>query len=222
MSGGEKLSSRLRREADAVWEKIFQHPFVVELYNGTLPLEKFKYYVKQDYNYLIGMMRVFSILASKAEYETAKLALEVAHADATIEMENYVRLLGSLGMNLEEVLSEQPSPTNTGYMSYLVATCSLGSPLDCLVAVLPCFWSYEEIALRHRSRLEKNPVEVYREWAKAYLSPEYRSLVARLRGEVDRLWDGRGYERLKTIFLTASRYEYMFWDMAYRLEKWPV
>jgi thiaminase/transcriptional activator TenA len=27
---------------------------------------------------------------------------------------------------------------------------------------------------------------------------------------------------MKAHFLLSSRYEYLFWDQAYRLEKWPV
>ena len=217
-----RLSERLRSDADHIWRRIFEHPFVVELYSGTLPLEKFKFYVKQDYNYLVGMMKAFSLLASKADYEIARLALEIAHADATIEMENYKKLLGKLGMSFDEVLREEPAPTNVAYMNFLVVTCALGEPLECLTAVLPCFWSYLEIAERHQDLLKRNTNPIYVEWARVYLSSEYRNLVEKLINIVDALWDGRNYERLKRLFLIASRYEYMFWDMAYKMEKWPV
>ena len=29
-------------------------------------------------------------------------------------------------------------------------------------------------------------------------------------------------ERMSEAFLTSSRYEWMFWDMAWREEQWPV
>uniref|UniRef100_A0A7J3ZJ55 Thiaminase II n=1 Tax=Fervidicoccus fontis TaxID=683846 RepID=A0A7J3ZJ55_9CREN len=222
VSSGERLSERLRRDADAIWQRIFSHPFVVELYTGRLPLEKFKFYVMQDYNYLIGMMRSLSLLASKADYDVAKIALEIAHADATIEMENYVKLLERLGLRLEDVVAIEPAPTNEAYMNFLIATCALGSPLECLVSILPCFWSYAEIAERHKSELERNPNALYVEWASVYLSKEYIELVERLRDTVDRLWTGEGYERLKRIFLRSSKYEYMFWDMSYNMERWPT
>ena len=218
----EKLSSLLRKDADSIWRKIFEHPFVVELYSGKLPIEKFKFYVKQDYNYLIGMMRTFSILASKADYEVARLALEIAYADATIEMENYIKLLKKLGMALEEVLSVEPMPTNIAYMNFLITTCYISTPIECLVATLPCFWSYAEIAEIHRDLLKDNSVDIYVEWASVYLSNEYRSLVSKLIDLVDKLWSGENYEKLKKIFITASRYEYMFWDASYREEAWPV
>ncbi|MEM1619328.1 MAG: TenA family protein [Fervidicoccaceae archaeon] len=222
MGSSESLSSRLRRDADAIWSKIFEHPFVVELYEGSLPLEKFKFYAAQDYNYLVGMMRAFSLLASRADYEVARTALEIAHADATVEMKNYELLLRELGMRLEDVIAMEPAPTNVAYMSYLVSTCALGEPLECLVATLPCFWSYAEIAERHADKLERNPIELYVKWAKVYLSADYRSLVERLRSLVDAAWEGRGYDRLLRHFLRGSRFEYMFWDMAYRGESWPL
>ena len=31
-----KVTERLRKDADNVWERIIEHPFVVELYSGTL------------------------------------------------------------------------------------------------------------------------------------------------------------------------------------------
>ncbi len=57
----KKLSRRLREDGDYIWRRIFGHPFVIELYSGKLPVEKFVYYVKQDYSYLIGVMRAYSI-----------------------------------------------------------------------------------------------------------------------------------------------------------------
>ena len=217
-----RLSESLRREAEPVWRRIIEHPFVVELYTGTLSVEKFKYYLLQDYNYLLTLARVFAIVASKADLDVAARALEIARADATVELENYRRLLERLGLTLEDAVRAEPSPTNVGYMSYMVSIASLGSPLEGLVVTLPCFWSYLEIARRHEDKLASNPNEVYVEWARAYLSSEYERLVEELRELVDGLYQGVGYEDLKRIFLTASRYEWMFWDMAYRMEAWPV
>jgi len=216
------LSEKLRDDSKYIWKKILSHPFVLELYRGTLPLDKFKFYVKQDYNYLIGSMRAFSLLASKSSYEISRLALELAYADATVEMENYVRLLKRLGLSLEEVLKEEPAPTNVAYTNFLISTCALGNPLECLVALLPCFWSYQVIAEAHKDLLRENSVEVYVDWASVYLSDDYKDIVRKMREAVDRLWDGKEYDVLKRIFIVASRYEYMFWDMAYKMESWPV
>ncbi len=217
-----KLTEILRDEAKALWEKIIKHPFVIELYEGTLPLEKFRFYLKQDYNYLIGVTKAFSLLASKSDYEVSKMALELAYADATVEMENYIKLIKKLGMDIDDVVNEEPAPTNLAYVNFLLSTCCLGTPLDCLVSLLPCFWSYQVIAEYHRDKLLRNSIDIYVNWAKVYLSDDYIKIVDELREAVDRLWKGEDYERYKRIFIRASKYEYMFWDMAYRMETWLI
>jgi thiaminase/transcriptional activator TenA len=92
-----------------LWVKDLDHPFVVELYSGTLPLEKFKYYVLQDYNYLITMVRILSLLAAKAPtLELSRLALELAYGTVTGEMENYERLLSALDMTIDDAIKAKP------------------------------------------------------------------------------------------------------------------
>ena len=218
----ERLSKRLRKNTDYIWRRIFKHPFVIELYSGELPIEKFTYYVKQDYNYLIGVMRAYSIIAFKSDYEIAKLALEIAYQDATIEIENYNSLLKKLGISFDEVVSTEPSPTNKAYMNFLITTCLLSDSFEGLVATLPCFWTYLEVAKVNEHLLNTNKNDLYRSWCMTYLSEEYIELTNKLIDAIDGIWDGRKYDKLRNIFITASKYEYMFWDMAYKMEKWPI
>ncbi|HDI75091.1 MAG TPA: thiaminase II [Thermoprotei archaeon] len=217
-----KLSEKLYRDTAKIWFKILSHPFVVELYEGRLPLNKFKYYVIQDYNYLVTLMKCYSIIAAKADPETAAVALKIAYLDATIEIENYKKILKKIGLSLSEVIETEPAPTALAYMNFLYTTCSQGTSLEGLVATLPCFWTYLEIAEKHRNKLDSNPVELYREWCQAYLSKEYRDLLNELKTIIDNLWNGENYKKYLKIFKTASKYEYMFWTMAYNLEKWPI
>jgi len=30
------------------------------------------------------------------------------------------------------------------------------------------------------------------------------------------------FHRLESVVERASKYEYMFWDMSYRIERWPI
>lgn len=205
-----------------IWTKIFEHPFVIELYRGDLVLDRFRYYIVQDYNYLLGLMRACALAATKADYRTARMALEIAYRDATIEMEAYVKLLEKLELSLDEVVNTEPSPTNVAYVNFLISTCALGTALECLVSILPCFWSYMEIADRHKHLLKHNRSKLYVSWAQTYLSTEYRELVKNLIDTVDSLWNGNSYIGLRRIFITASRYEWLFWDSAYKMEKWPI
>ncbi|MCE4607361.1 MAG: hypothetical protein F7B61_00150 [Caldisphaeraceae archaeon] len=222
MSRNASLTDLLKNDLEPLWNRVANHSFVIELYKGTLPLEKFVFYLKQDYNYLISDMRAFSLLASKSDYETSKVALEIAEADATVEMENYIRIIGKLGLSLEDVLEEEASPTNLAYTNFLLSTCALRSPLECLVSLVPCFWVYEDISKTHSDKISENSVEAYIDWVNAYSSKSYRAIVGNIRKLTDNAWDGTNYDKLKQLFKTSIRYEYMFWEMAYRLEKWPI
>jgi len=217
-----RLTAKLRRDAEYIWKRILEHPFVVELYKGTLPLEKFKYYLIQDYNYLITTYKCLSLLSAKADYEAAKVTLELAHLDATTEIENHNSLLKALGLNIEYVENTEPAPTNTAYMNFLLSTCSLKPFIEGLTAILPCFWSYYEIALYNEGSMRHNKNEIYRRWCEVYLSKEYIKIVDILRSLVDKYGMNYEYERLKNVFILGSRYELMYWDMAYKMEDWII
>ena len=64
--------SRLSFTADAefralsIREAILAHPFITGVGDGTLAVERFKHYVRQDYVYLIDYSRVLALASAKA------------------------------------------------------------------------------------------------------------------------------------------------------------
>ena len=216
------ISDRLRADAAGIWEQIFAHPFVVELYTGVLPPEKFRFYVLQDYNYLVTDIKNLAILASRAESVSAmKEILKIAHLEATSEFQSYERLLSELGYTIEDAIKTEPTAVNTSYGAFLIATSSLKTFGEGLAATLPCLWSYLEIAERHQAKLAGNKSDLYTRWAAVYLSADYRQLVTKMRSLLDEV-AGVEYEKLREAFITASRYEYLYWNMAYGMEGWQI
>ena len=61
------FSAHLRQLAAPIWKAQLHHPFVVALGKGTLPLQKFRYYILQDARYLEELAKVFAAGAEKAE-----------------------------------------------------------------------------------------------------------------------------------------------------------
>ena len=58
-----------------------------------------------------------------------------------------------------------------------------------------------------------------------YIDPEFRKLADWVRSLADRLATPLRPEeaaKVEEAYLTSLRYEYMFWDMAYRQEEWLV
>lgn len=219
----KRLTEELRRRVDDIWSEIFKHPFVVQLYMGTLPEDKFRYYVIQDYAFLMGMVKAFSTIAVKTDdHVLVGKALSYAYSGVSIELNNYEKIIGKLGLTLSDVVKEEPTPTNYAYVNHILNTCLLGDVVDCFVSILPCYWSYMEIADVNKHLVVHNRNELYLSWINVYLSQEYRNVVYDLIDTINGLWDGSGFERRLRIFRLSSRYEYMFWDMSYKLEKWAV
>jgi hypothetical protein len=52
------FSEHLRALAAPIWKAQLHHPFVVALGKGTLPLQKFRYYILQDARYLEELAKV--------------------------------------------------------------------------------------------------------------------------------------------------------------------
>ncbi|MDP6560577.1 MAG: thiaminase II, partial [Candidatus Binatia bacterium] len=93
-----------------------------------------------------------------------------------------------------------------------------------VAAVLPCYWIYGEIGKRLYKSRPRNP-KIYRQWIETYASEDYWKPVREQIRLVDRLGKvANGQERklMYSHFILSSRYEFLFWDQAYRLEEWPV
>jgi thiaminase len=66
---------------------------------------------------------------------------------------------------------------------------------------------------------------LYSQWSAFYVAGLLQNSVDAWRSFVDRMGQRAGQEEreaMRYAFLTSCRYEYMFWDMAYRQEQWPV
>ncbi|ENH97276.1 transcriptional regulator [Gracilibacillus halophilus YIM-C55.5] len=217
-----KFSEQLRKEVDAVWQASFQHPFVQGIGNGTLPVEKFKYYVLQDAYYLSHFARVQSLGAAKADSfeRTNRMA---AHAQGTYEaeLELHRTFTEMLNITEEEKSDFQPSPTAYAYTSHLYRAAYHGHLGDVIAVILPCYWLYYEVGEELKDKQPEHPV--YQKWIEAYGGDWFKQLV---KEQIDRLDEiatqvtSNDLERMKEHFVISSNYEYMFWDMAYHLESW--
>lgn len=217
-----KFSDMIRREADPIWQQSFNHPFVTGIADGTLPLECFRYYVKQDAYYLSVFARVQALGAAKAEdlETTAQMALH-AQRTRSAELSLHENFSARLGITPEERGAFEPSPTAYAYTSHLLRAAYTGRLGEIIAAILPCYWLYYEIGERLKGSAPEEPI--YREWIAAYGGDWFRELVMEQISRLDRLAEPASEaerERMRKHFLISSRYELMFWEMAYRREEW--
>jgi thiaminase/transcriptional activator TenA len=221
------LSERLRGQCNSVWESLHAHPFIRELAAGTLPPDKFRFYVEQNLQYLPEYARAMAIGASKADdLET----MRILAADATNILEREIpenrellrRVLDLGAIDLGG--SDGMAPANVAYSSFLVSIATQSGPVEIMAAIVPCTWSYGDIASALVASGEVADHPVYAEWVRFFGTPEYGEVVAKMRADFEALAAGLGEpdsRRVSELFTTSTRLERAFWDMAYRLEHWP-
>ncbi len=216
----ESFSQMLRAETDNLWEKVFDNPFLRELQQGTLPLEKFRYYLAQDYLYLEGFGRAVALALAKAP-DSRNMDLLSRRVFTPVERPLHQKLMSLVGLTVEDVERIGHSPTNLAYVNHMIKTSALGGLGQTAAALLPCPWSYHEIG----SRLKPVEHPIYGQWATPYLEGMLEQSTSAWRGFLDQEASEAGpRERaaMRNAFITSSRYEYLFWDMAYKQEAWPV
>ena len=215
----------LRATADPIWEAINEHPMVRGIGDGTLDEEPFRYWVKQDYVYLIDYGRVFAHGAAMApSLERIGAFAELLDETINTEMDLHRAYAAEFGIGEADLEATEPSPTTRGYTDFLVRVAATGTFGDLVAALLPCMWGFNETGRRLAERGLPDH-EGYADWIEMYASEEFTELAAWCRDLMDEIAadaSAADRERYERLFVTSSRYEYMFWDAAWRQEAWPV
>jgi thiaminase/transcriptional activator TenA len=211
-------------DVEPVHAAILAHPFVTGLTDATLPRPAFRHYVVQDAHYLRGYAKALAVCAAKAPDADAT-AMFAAHAAGAIAAERdlHASLMAELGSSAAEAAAEPVAPATQAYVSYLLATARGGSYAEAVAAVLPCYWIYAKVGTALLAAGSADPL--YARWIAMYGGPEYQAVVDAVLAETDRTGAAAGPAELtsmRTHFTTTSRYEWMFWDAAWRQEQWPV
>ncbi len=216
----------LRQAADPIWEKWHRHPVVKGIGDGTLDMEKFKYWLRQDYVYLKDYARIFALGAAKGDtLETMGIFADLLNGTLNVEMGMHRKYCAQFGISEEEIEKETPSPTTQAYTDFMIARSYEGDLAELMAALLPCTWGFWEIAdrlIKGGAVKENNP---YWDWIEMYTSKDYTDFCNWTKDLMERLGKGVSEakkQRLTDIFVTSSRYEYLFWEMAEKMEQWPV
>ena len=222
-----KFSERLFKNVQPIWSRNHQHPFVQGIGKGTLPIELFKEYMKQDYVYLIDYARLYAIGVEKAHnMETMMKFSDLLHNILHFEMNIHRQYASQFGISDDELAQTKPTPNNLAYTSYMLKVAHNGTLLELISCLLPCAWDYWEIGKllnkQYGHQLEDNP---YRVWIETYSSDEFGSIarwLIRLLDELTKDKDDAELEVLENHFRTTSKFEYLFWDMLYHGQDWPI
>lgn len=215
------FTKELYENVKELWTSFYDHPFVDGIGSGKLDIEKFKFYMIQDYLYLLDYAKVYSLGAIKAtDEETMGKFSSLADGILNTEMSIHRNYMQKLGITSEELKNTKMSLSNISYTHYMLAVSYAGGVAEVAVSLLSCLWSYEFIGkhLYNKYGIQDN---FYADWIKGYISDDYHKLNEWLLALVNKHAEGISAaqkEKLIDIFVNTSRYEGLFWDMAYKGE----
>ncbi len=218
------FSQTLFQRIDTVYARILAHPFLCGLTDGSLEQEAFQFYAIQDALYLREFSRGLSILAAKAPEESAAILFNDSAKNAlVVERALHGSFFAQWGLSSEEVMATPMAPSTMLYTSYLLRVAYERSFHEVLGAFLPCYWIYWEVG----KALERqgSPVPIYQQWIQTYASDTFAETVQQVLALTDRVAEGLTEAQrnlMASHFVMASRFEYLFWDMGYRLQAWEI
>lgn len=220
-----KLSERLRDRVLPLWQRQREHPFVVALGNGSLPRANFEFYIRQDALFLDELTKTFAYAVTKtADHDEMEQFGRFLLNTLTVEAELHRRYGERFGLTSGEMAATHMAPTNYAYTRHLLSIAATGTLPESLTAVLPCAWIYAEVGRHLVGDTPPASDHPYADWLATYASPDFDAVGKWIRERLDARAASLSAEeeaRLYEIFLISTRYEWLFWEMAWRLEEWP-
>ena len=201
------------------YSKILEQPFLKELLDGSLPREKFVFYLRQDALYLAEFGRALAGISSRlSDLSESEAFLGFARDTMLVE-----RALHESYLKNESKEQPKASPSCLLYTAYVQR--QLSGPVEVsMAAVLPCFWVYKEVG-DHLLGLPSAPDNPYQPWIDTYGGEEYAAAVKRCMEICDRAAAQASQAvraSMTEVYIMGTRMEWMFWNSAYQMEEWPV
>lgn len=214
-----KWSEQTWKKIDPIYQSIINMPFVMELADGTLPLDKFRFYMAQDSLYLEHFGRSLALIGARAhDVKDTLTYLTFAKNAIIVENELHVSYFKDFDVTDKGIL--QPSCHH--YTHFLKSTAALEAVEVAMAATLPCFWIYKKVG-DHIYRSKNTSNNPYRKWIETYGGEEFGIAVnkaidccdAVAAATTDNIRD-----KMTEAFTSATILELDFWDSAYCLRNW--
>lgn len=211
------IFSRMLSASTNTFTKIYQHTYVQQLHNGTLPRQKFKEYLQQDGMYLLDLVTTLKLIATKLTDATqrttlTKLATETIDYERTM-LAQYLYAGQEFFQKKEPVAKILPVQV---YTDHLLQTAETADAAIAMASILPCFWSYCSLG---RQMMEKNiliqPTHPYHAWISCYTDAGYNESVNALieiTGTLGNLASLEVQEQMIVAFGKSAEHELGFYE----------
>ncbi len=216
-----KFSEMLHAGADDLWREAADKPFVKEMALGTLPENKFRNYMIQDYLYLLNYIDILGFIRSQTGDENLRdFLLSVIKETENETCRVHLPHMRKIGVSDEEIEGADRSQVISEYTEYMRDQVREHGFLAGLTALLQCSWLYavigEKMTAEHSEEIAASP---YSFWFDAYTCKEYTDANQMWIDTLDREAEGITGDTeilLNNIFRRCAEYENKLWDELYK------
>ena len=193
-----------REDVKGPWHEHTHHEFVQQMQDGTLPVEKFKTYLIQDYLFLIQFARANSLAAYKAKdiEDIDRSAAIVRHIFQ--EMNLHIEYCKGFGLSKDDIVNQEEKMACTAYTRYVLDIGLAEDWFALQIALLPCLLGYGMIARRlYDDPKTKRNGNTYWKWIENYVADDYTGAVSLGRRKLEHA--DRDGKTLLTVSKSSSR-----------------
>lgn len=197
-------------------QKIYNHPFNEQLFEGTLSSSVFGHYLRDDYFYLRHFSLTLQQLATQTSNINSGLTAHLNYLAKDL-IDNELNMQQQYKEHLHDFSSHTPGRVISSYADFLSRTARREELSVGLSAVLPCFWVYYQLGeiKKQQTCFNTNP---YSQWIKTYSSPEFIKATLQLSRTVNQLL-GEATPKLQVkmneAFASSVQFELDFFDEVY-------
>ena len=203
-------------------------PHMQDILNGTMSIERFRFQIKQNYQYLMDYARCWAVGFSKCTcfeemnewYQIMKNTME-----GTV-MFNRDFWAEQIGLSLEEMDAVIEAPGKRSYTSFQLMCAEQGGLAECMMALFPCNILYRFFGEDLLGKCSLSKDNMYYQWLEFYVSDSYIAKTDNEIRMVNRLCANkteREQAKLLEIFATSCNYEILQWqDMYHNMTTWPL
>jgi thiaminase (transcriptional activator TenA) len=214
-------TEELRASVRDDWDAAVNHPFVRDLFAGTLPMEAMRRYLVQDYQFVDAFVALLGATVACADAPSARMVLaRQLGVVAGPENTYFERSFDSLGVSDRERTDPELLPPTVGFLNLMSEAADSRDYAACLAVLTVAEWLYLDWASQASKPLPADPIAS--EWIELHNSPPFAVWVTFLRGELDRLvphLTSTVRARCTQIFATATRLELDFFEAAYQASR---
>ncbi|MFA3915759.1 TenA family protein [Ruegeria hyattellae] len=207
-------TEQLRQNVAEDWQAATTHAFCRDLADGSLPLDKMRWYLQQDYQFVDGFVRLLaSAIAHAPSLADSVPAAQFLAVITGPENTYFLRSLDAMGVNP----STDPAPVTRAFQELMAEAAASGKYENMLAVLVVAEWIYLDWATPVNPPAADLPFW-FAEWITLHAGDGFEAVVEYLRDQLDKVWPFLSPEaqaEVTRIFTRAVTLERTFFDSAY-------